>query len=58
MEYYSEINSEQTIDTCNILDESQMHCAKRKKPDSKGCLIPFRGHSGKGKIRDGEEISG
>ena len=30
---------EQTIDTCNDMDEIQMYEAKRKKPDSKSYIL-------------------
>ena len=37
MEYYLAIKRNKLIDIQNKMDKFQMHCAKRKEPDSKCC---------------------
>ena len=43
------MHSNKTIDTCNNMDESQMHYNTWKKTDSNDYTISFTGHSGKDK---------
>lgn len=42
----------------NSMDEIQKHYANWRKPDVRGCIIPFLEHSTKCKTRDGKLISG
>lgn len=51
--------TEQTVNTHNDMDEVQMHCAKGKEPDLKGCMQYggiYMTFSKKAKLYNGEQI--